>query len=140
MDEDDHGHLSAPQFVGVAKVEDGEVNVGGVRVQFDGFRGYTAVYVRRMVAPYMPEVDGQVYEIAMAQHSGLAAEELQAEKELAEQHPLGAAGYYRIQGDHDELMAMGLTPEMLQVLDKAIAEWQAERQDLEAMLDEGGPE
>ncbi|WEH30131.1 hypothetical protein [Streptomyces sp. AM 3-1-1] len=68
------------EFVGLAKIEDGHLNIGGLKVPWDGGLCDTVpVYVRRLSR------DGSVAEIHLARHDGYAQEELDAENARLDQ-------------------------------------------------------
>ena len=137
MEEDDVYRIGGVEFFGVAEVEDGVLNIGGVEVPFTGYRDHAAVYVRRMISPGKPKHDGAVFEIAIARHSGLAQAELKRHTEEAQEHPLGPLAYWRMTDKEDDAKFMaleGLTAEELEELDRRIAVWKAECQLLEESL------
>lgn len=136
MDAGEGGRLGGVEFVGVGVVKNGKLDIGGVEVPFNGYRGHVPIYVRRMIAPGQ-RYDGQVFEIAIAKHDGLAQEELERENQAAEAHPLGRLAYWRINdSETDDAFRLGeeITVEELQELDARIAKWQAEARELEEAL------
>ena len=74
------------EHMGQAQVIDGFIDVGGVKVPWVC---RADVYVRRR------STDLRVEEILLAQHDGLAQEELDQENEEAERYPLGPKEYWR---------------------------------------------
>jgi len=87
-------HVLPAEFVGHAQIHDGILDVGGVRVPVAGMIGpegtrTLGVYVRRY------SNDLQVAEVHLADHDGLAQEELDSENDEAERYPLGPREYWR---------------------------------------------
>lgn len=76
------------EFVGTATVKDGVLDAGGVKVPIE-WAEPVCVYVRRR------SDDLSVIEIALADHDGLAEEELREQNEEAERYPLGPKEYWR---------------------------------------------
>ena len=82
------------EFVGMAKVWDGVINVGGVEIPWLPAAGFVArdddwpIYVRRYSS------DLRIAEIHIADHDGYAQDELNRQNEEAENHPLGPRAYW----------------------------------------------
>lgn len=89
--------LPAEHF-GSAQVVDGHVDIGGILVPH---RYPTAeIFVRRL------STDLRVAEIAIAEHDGLACEELDHQNFEADRHPGGPEGYWRAKlgdAEYDEV-------------------------------------
>jgi hypothetical protein len=76
------------EFVGIAKVHDAVLNVGGLEISLG--RGCSVpVYVRRRAS------DLSVIEVLLAFHDGYAQEELDAQNDEAARYPLGPKEYWR---------------------------------------------
>jgi hypothetical protein len=60
--------IGPAEYIGEAQITDGHIDVGGLRVPFDLAGDHVGVYVRRL------SDNGDVAEIALAAHDGLAFE------------------------------------------------------------------
>jgi hypothetical protein len=91
-------HIMPAECVGVAKIIDGVLDVGGLKIEL-GRPGYVsglgdddpglAVYVRRLFH------EGSVFDVALSFGDGLAQEELDNENDEAQNYPLGVKEYWR---------------------------------------------
>jgi hypothetical protein len=77
------------EFVGLAKIADEVLNVGGVEITLGRHACDLPVYVRRKSS------DLSVIEVLIAFHDGYAQEELDAQNEEAARYPLGPKEYWR---------------------------------------------
>lgn len=77
------------EFAGMARLDNGVLDVGGVNVRLPVQWSDVPVYVRRSA------VDLSVIEVAIAMHDGLAEEQLEAQNDEAERYPLGPKEYWR---------------------------------------------
>lgn len=80
-------YIMPAEYFGEAQVVDGLLDIGGLKVPFQG--GYGSVYVRRK------SDDLSVAEIHLARHDGFAQEELDHQNLEAERYPLGPKEYWR---------------------------------------------
>ncbi len=88
MDHPLRGVLPA-EFAGMARLDDGVLDVGGVKLRLPVGYPSVAVFVRRYTD------DLTVAEISVDLHGSLAEEELDAENEEASRYPLGPKEYWR---------------------------------------------
>jgi len=72
--------VGSAEYVGEAAIVDGQLDIGGLKVDLAGseWGEGVSVYVRRVTESIRPELVGAVAEIAMACHGGLAEEDLEA--------------------------------------------------------------
>jgi hypothetical protein len=77
------------EFVGMAQLRDGVLDVGGVEVRLDARWHEIPVYARRSSA------DLSVTEVLIAVHDGFAEEELESDNAEAARYPLGPKEYWR---------------------------------------------
>ena len=83
------GEILPAEAIGAARLADGHLDVGGVRVPVPVDWGEVPVHVRRSSS------DLSVVEVLVAFHDGLAQEELDAQNAEAERYPLGPKEYWR---------------------------------------------
>jgi hypothetical protein len=81
--------LLPAEFIGLATLTDGVLDIGGVEVRFNVGWPNLAVYVRRDTK------DLSVVEVELAIHDGLEEEELEMLNMEAERYPLGPKEYWR---------------------------------------------
>jgi len=81
--------LLPAEFIGMAKVTDGVLDVGGVAVRLNVRWSDIGVYVRRS------SDDLSIVEVEVAMHDGPQQEELDVFNAEAERYPLGPKEYWR---------------------------------------------
>ncbi len=79
-------YILAAEWVGIAEVVDGILDVGGIKIDYPN---RADVYVRRS------SKDLSIMEIHIARHDGLAVEWLEHQNEEAEHDPQGPKEYWR---------------------------------------------